>query len=277
MAKIKFTIFGASGFIGSNLKEYLTSEKYQVNAPDRGFLTAIENQKQTENLGHVIYCIGMTANFRANFTGTIDSHITLLNQLIKSCQFESITYLSSTRVYEGASHTAEDGMLQVNPALTGQIYNISKLAAESLCLSASPKAKIIRLSNVYGQDSKSKNFLSSVLQQSASEGQVTFQTSPSSSKDFVSINDVVKLTHLISLEGKSAIYNLASGENTENRLISDFLISRQVITQYEQNAPEWKFEPIDNQKIKSEFGVSLERLENNLPSLYDYYINKVRK
>lgn len=277
MAKIKFTILGASGFIGSNLKEYLTSKEYQVNTPDRDFWTTIENQKQKENLGHVIYCIGMTANFRTNFTGTIDSHITLLNQLIKQCQFESITYLSSTRVYEGASHTAEDTMLQVNPAKTGQIYNLSKLTAEGLCLSTSSKAKIIRLSNVYGQDSKSKNFLSSVLKQSASEGTVTFQTSPSSSKDFVSINDVVKLIHLISLEGKSAIYNLASGENTANQLISDFLTSRKIITQYEQNAPEWKFEPIDNKKIKSEFGVSLERLENNLPSLYDYYTNKVSK
>ncbi|WP_018985064.1 NAD-dependent epimerase/dehydratase family protein [Methylophilus methylotrophus] len=277
MAKIKFTILGASGFIGSNLREYLASKRYQVNTPDRDFWTNIEKQKQKENLGHVIYCIGMTANFRTNLTGTIDSHITLLNQLIKQCQFESITYLSSTRVYEGASHTAEDTMLQVNPAKSGQVYNISKLAAESLCISTSSKAKIIRLSNVYGQDNKSKNFLSSVLQQSASDGAVTFQTSPSSSKDFVSINDVVKLIHLISLEGKSAIYNVASGENTANQLISDFLTSRKIITQYEKNAPEWKFEPIDNKKIRSEFGVSLQRLENNLPSLFDYYTKKVSK
>ncbi len=277
MAKIKFTIFGASGFVGSNLREYLTSKEYQVNTPDRSFWSTIENQKQKENLGHVIYCIGMTANFRTNLTGTIDSHITLLNQLIKSCLFESITYLSSTRVYEGSARTIEESALQVNPALPGQIYNISKLAAESLCLSTNSNAKIIRLSNVYGQDMKSNNFLSSVLKQSAEEGKVSFQTSPRSSKDFVSISDVVKLTHLISLEGKSQIYNLASGENTENQLISDFLKTRKIITHFEPNAPEWKFESINNKKVRSEFGASFERLEDNLPNLYDYYTNKVSK
>jgi nucleoside-diphosphate-sugar epimerase len=266
---MKYTIFGSSGFIGGHLSNYFVAHGHEVNMPDRNLCFTLANNSKSLNLGHVVYCIGMTANFRTDISGTLESHIILLEKLLKLHKCESITYLSSTRVYEGAAHTHEDASLLVNPSLPGQIYNLSKLTAESMCLLSNTNAKIIRLSNVYGPQNKTKNFLSSVLNEAIEKGAVTFQTSPNSAKDFVSIDDVVKLAHLIITQGKYNIYNLASGENTCNQLISEFLVDQKVKVTYSQGVPEWTFQPIDISRIKNEFGITPERLISNLPKLYN--------
>jgi nucleoside-diphosphate-sugar epimerase len=271
---MKFTIFGATGFIGSHVAKHLSSEGHQILCPSRDFWSKHNNLLEKENLENVIYCIGMTANFRNDLTGTIDAHVSLLNHLFKFYELESITYLSSTRVYESALSTNEISRLLINPTASEQVYNVSKLTAESLCLALCPTAKIIRLSNVYGAEFKSKNFLSSVFREATNQKKVTFHTSPNSAKDYVSIDDVTKLVSVIVTQGQNKIYNVASGENTENRTISDYLRTQNVNVDYATDAPEWKFIPIDNSKIKNEFGFNPQRLEDNLPKLYEYYLQR---
>ena len=149
-----FTIFGASGFIGSNLTAHLYSKGYSVVTPKRKEL--LDPQ---ESLGHVVYAIGMTGNFHSRPVETIDAHVNVLSKFLKKYKYESWLYLSSTRLY-GLSEGlySEEDKINVFPG-KDSIYDISKLLGESLCLSTQrPDVRIARLSNVYGVGQSSSTF-----------------------------------------------------------------------------------------------------------------------
>ena len=95
---MKFTILGANGFIGSNLVKFLKTKNCEIFTPNISEITS-------ENLGHVIYCIGITSDFRERPFDTVNSHVSLLNDFLKNHNFESFLYLSSTRVYMNSLST----------------------------------------------------------------------------------------------------------------------------------------------------------------------------
>ena len=151
------TILGASGFIGSQLARKLAAGGANYRAIGRN--DPIPN----ENLGHVIYCIGVTADFRTRPLDTVEAHVCALIELIRGHQFESLLYLSSTRVYAGDDSSNEEKPLHVSPPNAPDLYNISKVMGESIVLNCAPNARVARLSNVYGPDFDSDNFLPSIV------------------------------------------------------------------------------------------------------------------
>jgi len=203
-------------------------------------------------LGHVIFCIGLTADFRKSPFETIEAHVQVLANVLKRAQFDSFLYLSSTRVYEGASSTKEETPLVVNPFNLNHIFNLSKLAGEALCLSLnSPKIKIVRVSNVLGDDFKSENFVFSVMKELIQTAQVILKTTPSSAKDYILIDDVVEMLPIIAVRGQSRVYNLARGKNITNEEVLKKLTGAKV--SYARDASEIIFPEIAVTKLKEEF------------------------
>ncbi len=96
-----FTVLGATGYIGSRLVAHLQAQGHTVWAPARG-----DAEVFTRPLGHVMYCVGLTADFRTRPFDTVDAHVGLLAEVLRRAQFESLLYLSSTRVYMGAASHA---------------------------------------------------------------------------------------------------------------------------------------------------------------------------
>jgi nucleoside-diphosphate-sugar epimerase len=89
-----FTVFGASGFIGGRVVAGLRASGTECLTPARSDDAVFER-----DLGHVIYCIGYTADFRQNRSETIEAHVSRLNEVLSKGRFESLLYLSSTRIY----------------------------------------------------------------------------------------------------------------------------------------------------------------------------------
>ena len=125
----RFTILGATGFIGSRLANYLEKKG------DRVTRSKFENAIAATDLGHVIYCIGLTADFRSRPFDTMDAHVNRLGEFLKNTHVQSFLYLSSTRIYGSASIADETTKISVDPSSPGDLYNISKVAGEALCLS----------------------------------------------------------------------------------------------------------------------------------------------
>lgn len=258
---MKFTVLGASGFVGKRLAKALEGEVCMPSRQD-------ENALFQGDLGHVFYCIGLTANFRERPFDTVEAHVCLLRRILERAQFESLTYLSSTRVYEGAAATDEDSVLQVSPANPGHLYNLSKLMGESLCLASGRKTRVARLSNVFGAGMR-QNFLSQVLEEAASSGTIRFLSAPASAKDYVSLTDVVRWLPQIALHGAHATYNLASGSNTSNAEIARLLQRKGISVDYAADAPEWSFPAIDTRRLEREFGAAQHHLPDEFDALFD--------
>jgi nucleoside-diphosphate-sugar epimerase len=262
-----YTILGGRGFIGSNLVDALGKSGHKVLVPKRD--DAWLKKLMVCDLGHVFYCIGVTADFRNRPFDTVKSHVCLLRRVLEEGRFDSLTYLSSTRVYQGAPCTCEDATLSATSHNPDHLYNLSKLLGESLCLNSGRDTKVVRLSNVYGSDFNSRTFLSEVLRDAACNGRVVFRTSPESAKDYVAIEDVVRWLPMIAAGGKHRIYNLASGRNATNDEIASRLLSADVEIEFAENAPEWCFQEISVDRVAQEFGEPEYDVLSDLPRLLE--------
>jgi nucleoside-diphosphate-sugar epimerase len=213
------TILGGSGFIGGHLVTHLKHEGLSCAGKERDDPALFR-----EHLGHVIYCAGVTADFREKPFETVDAHVSLASKLLRDASWDSFLYLSSTRVYSGATGTGEEQSLTVSPLTGGDLYNISKLMGESLCFVVPrPTVRVVRLSNVYGCNFDSRDFLPSMVREAAERRYVLLNTSFDSEKDYIAIDDVVRLLPRISMSGRHRLYNVASGVNTSNRTIAQLL------------------------------------------------------
>ena len=214
-----FTVLGASGFIGSNLSKHLKKQGFSCSAPLRNDVSIY-----TKPLGHVVYAIGLTADFRTRPLDTVEAHVCVLRKLLAEAEFESLTYLSSTRFYRYAQSASEQTSFSMNPIRLDSIYDLSKLMGESMCLHSGRKnIKIARLSNVIGIRNDCDIFIDQVLNDIVNKGSVQFKDSIKSSKDYISIEDICTILTQLSLSSETGCFNVASGENTSNLRILNFL------------------------------------------------------
>jgi nucleoside-diphosphate-sugar epimerase len=215
MTTPRFTVLGSSGRIGSALVIHLGALGIPCETPSR-------DARLDSDPGHVVYAIGLTADFRQRPIETMDAHVARLTATLDGANYESFTYLSSTRVYRGSQVGAEDAALRVDPNDPDDVYTLSKLAGESVLHAvAGERARVIRLSNVLGLPGESDDFVPSIVRDAVRDGRIVLETSTDSSKDYVSIHDVVELIVRTATDGHHTAYNVASGEPLTNGAICD--------------------------------------------------------
>lgn len=262
---MKFTVLGAGGFIGRHLIEYLQGAGHEVSTPARD----VEDLKGRP-LGHVIYAIGLTGNFRDNPEAAIEAHVTKLQRLIRNAEFDSWLYLSSTRVYQNLQEDTpaqESTVLRIKPG-ADSLYDVSKLLGEAICLShPHPHVRIARLSNVYGKGQSPHTFLGNILTTLAEQKKVTVLESPESEKDYVAIEDVVKILVLIATQGQERLYNIASGHNLDHKSLAEILTRQGYEVNFAPGASCRKLPRVDIQKIVKEFQFQPHHLQDDMPHL----------
>lgn len=260
---MKFTVLGSSGLIGQALVKHLKSLGHIVLAPTRH-----DQSYMGQALNNVIYCIGLTADFRQRPLDTVEAHVGALVDVFSQCIFDNFVYLSSTRIYQGAAEAREDSKITVSSTDLNMIYDISKLMGESVCLNAGKKGtKVVRLSNVLSPIDQSTNFISDITQ-SAIKGKITLHTTLASAKDYILIDDVVELLPQIAVYGRQSIYNIASGYNMSHKMWVDEL-TRLTGCKVEvaDDSPIINFPVINIKRIQTEFGFNPRNPLSMLPKL----------
>ena len=207
--KRNYTVLGATGFIGRHLADALRASGHSAHCPDRSELHSLAKA----NLGHVFYSLGGD-NWAADPTGAIDAYLMHLRRILESCKFQSLTYISSTRLYLGATEGREDQSLVVDYKEPGRFHNALKLAGETLCLAIDrPDVRIARLSNVIGFAPRGVSLIPGLIRNALSTGEMNLWIAPESAKDYVTIEDVVDVLPRICDSGRDRIYNVAGGKN----------------------------------------------------------------
>jgi nucleoside-diphosphate-sugar epimerase len=261
---VRFTVFGARGFIGARMADYLRGRGHEVLAPSRG-----AEETAGADLGHVIYAIGLTGDFRARPFETIDAHVSTLARLMRDARYDSWLYLSSTRLYGAGAQRApcrETDAIGVTPG-PDSLYDASKLLGEALCLTQ-PRARAVRLSNVYAPNLGPETFLGAVLDELRRAGEATLREAPGSAKDYVSLAAICPLLEAIATRGTQRLYNVASGRNVSHAEIAA-LITRATgcRVSFAEGAPERAFPSIDVSRAAAEFSFSAPSLADDLETL----------
>jgi nucleoside-diphosphate-sugar epimerase len=241
--KIKITVFGHTGFIGRNIVLKLSKKK--IFLPKKNILS------YKTNLGHIIYCIG-SHQWRSDPYEAFETDIAMIVKILKNNKYKSFNLISSTRIYSNRN-SKEDSRICVNTEDPDNYYNCLKIYAENLVL-LNKKNKVIRISNIFGNNYESTIFLPSIIKDSINKKKIFIYTNKKSQKDFLFIEEAVDIIIKIVLNGKKNIYNVAFGKNS---LIEDIINKLQKITNckiiYNSKSKIIKNSPINIQRIKKEF------------------------
>lgn len=270
---MQLTVLGGSGFIGGSLLRRLDGTGWQVWAPDRRANLA------SRHLGHVIYAIGVTGDFRSRILDTVEAHVCRVGALLSAGNFDSVTYLSSTRIYShNTSRAHEEDPITAQPDDAGDLYNLSKALAECLLLSSGRSVRVLRLSNVFGLDMTSRNFLPALIRGAIATREVRLETSLASERDYVSVDDVADIIVRTVTEGSHSVYNVASGANLSNGALAAALaelVDGEVLVQPE--APTVSQPPVSIDRLADEFGFRPRRLLDDLPDLVAAYTRETAR
>lgn len=194
----------------------------------------------------------------------------MLGQVLAQIDCETFLYFSSTRVYahaETLEETLEDLPVRLLPSADG-LYDASKLLGEALCLAHDRSTfRVLRLSNVYGLGQTAATFLGSLLQDFATDRRATIRESRDSSKDYISIDDVVSLAEKIARSGQHRLYNVASGQPVCHLEIAKVALDEGFACDFAPNGNRRVFPRIDTSRLANEFGFRPRALLNDLPQL----------
>jgi nucleoside-diphosphate-sugar epimerase len=209
---MKVSVYGASGFVGSNYASY---SKNSVESVDRN------NPNPTAN--EILYLIGTTDNYNILENAEIDIQVNLII-LMRNLEYLrhkfgkfTFNYVSSWFVY-GDGQTPpfrEDGNCKPKG-----FYSISKYAAEmyieSYCKTFEIDFRIIRLANVFGSNdkgiSRKKNALQYLIERLKSDEAIELYEAGEFFRDYIDVRDVVTAIDLIIEKAeKNQTFNVGTG------------------------------------------------------------------
>ena len=212
-----YTIFGHTGFIGKELADHLKKNKKKIFLPKRNQLIF------KKNLGDIIYCVGSDDWKNKKKSGYV-SNFDHLRKITFFNKFRSIIFLSTTRLYINSKlDTSENSYIKNNSNSENDYYNILKLMSETLLLNLYKNVKIIRLSNVFGFNYKSPLLLPTLIKNAIKKSELKITININSTKDYISIKDVISLILKIKKKSKYNIYNVASGKNLKLKDVANII------------------------------------------------------
>ncbi|CAH1597037.1 dTDP-glucose 4,6-dehydratase [Vibrio owensii] len=215
-----YTVVGGSGFIGKEMVNLLTQQGFDCWVPQKN-----DESIYTRELGTVIYAAGF-GDCKNDPFNVFEANSLLLKNILEKSKFETMIYISSTRVYMNSDDSSVDSNVIIGNEDSRRLFNLTKLVAEELCLLSDRNCIIVRPSNVYGLALNSPLFLPSIIKDAINKGMVNMYVEPSYSKDYISVDDVVRSILNISLlrENNHKVINIASGYNVTAKTISDILV-----------------------------------------------------
>ncbi len=174
---MKVLVCGASGLVGSNLMKVLKANA--IDALGSYFSYPLDDlvQLDTLNLSHentkevmdfgpdvIVHCGALTHvdycedNVEESFEKTVQSTLNLL-ELANELNAKFV-FISTDYVFDGADgpYLEEE---EVNPV---SVYGRHKLEAEKWVQEKSEDYLILRITNVYGDEARNKNFVSRILE-----------------------------------------------------------------------------------------------------------------
>ena len=220
---MKVFISGASGLVGGNCLKHFTEQGWDAvgsyysyptdntvfydtlvpGNPDNFDVAAFAPDVIVHcgALTHVDYC---ETHEQESYEKTVQSTINLI-ALAKQCNAK-LVYISTDYVFDG-KHGPYLEDAPVNPI---SVYARHKLEAEQLALQEIPNTLVLRVTNVYGNEVRGKNFVARIVDQCVNKQKLTLKLPYDQYASPANAWDIARAMFVLLRDSKQGIYNIGS-------------------------------------------------------------------
>ena len=273
--KPEIVIIGSSGFIGKHLSFYLNKNlnKFKVIY----FLKNSSKYLDVTDVSKLKKYIGRNTKFIINVSGQNSKNTFKINKfgnenlinLLHSNNLNPIyIFASSTLVYKYNNKQILSETTQTRDIDNNQYIN-GKLSAEKVIKNSNLNYYILRFSNVYDLNFKSKNFLRKLAFKNKIE-----INNPNIFRSYININDINRIIlKLINKKfNKSEIFNISNENLSIKDLISIFEKYKKKKTKifnYSKNLRKMNSQKISNKKIRKFTNIkNLQKIDTVIKKFY---------
>ncbi|MBS1780295.1 MAG: SDR family oxidoreductase [Bacteroidetes bacterium] len=220
---MKVFIAGASGLVGSNCMKHFTEQGWDVTgsyfsyelpgtvyyntlqpADERNFDVPAWKPDVIVHCGAMTHVDNCELNPDQSYQQTVQSTINLI-ALAKQCNARFV-YISTDYVFDGVKGPyTEDA--PVNPL---SVYARHKLEAEQMSLKEIPGTLVLRITNVYGDEARGKNFIARIIDQCKNKQKLTLKLPYDQYASPANAWDIARAMFVLLRDNKSGIYHVAS-------------------------------------------------------------------
>jgi dTDP-4-dehydrorhamnose reductase len=227
---MKVFISGASGLVGGNCLKHFTEMGWEVVGSYFSFQTENTVFYDTlipEHPGNfdvkefapdvIVHCGALThvdyceAHVEESYEKTVQSTINLI-ALAKECNSKMV-YISTDYVFDG-EHGPYREDAPVHPI---SVYAEHKLQAEQMVLKELPDALVLRVTNVYGDEVRGKNFVARIVDQCINKQKLTLKLPYDQYASPANAWDIARAMFVLLRDGKGGIYHIG-GTDYVNRV-----------------------------------------------------------
>ena len=240
MKNKRILIVGASGLVGGNCLKYF-QEKEQIDVVGTYFSFETEglyfydtlNPENPKNFNidsfnptHILHAGALTnvdyceQHPEESFQKTVVSTQNILGLADK--YGATVIYISTDYVFDGKSGPYDE-YAPVNPI---SIYARHKLDAEELVIRHSENNLVLRVTNVYGDENRNKNFVSRLLEIGSNSEKVILNLPVDQYATPVNASDIAKALFLLIQDDKKGIYNIASTDYLNRVQLAEKVLKR---------------------------------------------------
>ena len=220
---MKVFIAGASGLVGGNCMQVFKAEGWDVVGSYFSFATPDTVFYNTLDATHpdnfdvasfapdvIVHCGAMThvdlceSEPDKSYQQTVQSTKNLI-ELARQCGARFV-YLSTDYVFDGR----EGPYREDDPVNPLSVYAEHKLEAEKLALASLPHTLVLRVTHIYGDEVRGKNFIARIIQQCKDGVKLTLKLPYDQYATPTNAHDIARAMQVLLRDGKEGIYHIGS-------------------------------------------------------------------
>lgn len=220
---MKVFVIGASGLVGGNCVKHFAEMGWEVKGSYFSFAvdgTVFYNTLEPRHpdnfdiaaykpdvivhcgaLTHVDYC---ETHEEESFEKTVQSTLNII-ELAKQCNARMV-YLSTDYVFDGR----EGPYREDDPVNPISVYGRHKLQAEKAVLREIPTSLVLRVTNVYGDEVRGKNFVARIVEQCQAGQKLTLKLPYDQFATPTNAWDIARAMFVLLRDGKQGVYHIGS-------------------------------------------------------------------
>jgi dTDP-4-dehydrorhamnose reductase len=227
---MKVFISGASGLVGSNCMKHFKEQGWDVTGSYYSFETDDTVFYDTLNPDHpgnfdvaafnpdvIVHCGALThvdyceTHEDESYQKTVQSTINLV-KLAKECHAR-LVYISTDYVFDGR----EGPYREDDPVNPISVYARHKLEAERIALRDIPHTLVLRVTNVYGNELRGKNFVARIVDQCINRHKLTLKLPYDQYASPANAWDIARAMYVLLRDDKAGVYHIG-GTDFLNRV-----------------------------------------------------------